>query len=78
MRRPSVSTGCAARWVGGSVASGEGDRLRAGDDLLHHLGGTDDGHTFCQLVWVDAPRLRAGTAEPYLALIREELTHEIA
>src|SRR2546430_1474035 len=78
LRGPSVSIGCAARSLGGWVASGKGDRLRAGDNLFHHLGGTDDGHTFCQLVWVDAPRFRAGTAEPYLALIREELTHQIA
>src|SRR5438046_1505300 len=79
MRRPSVSTGYAARSASRcGIASGEGDRLRAGHDLFHHLGGTDDGHTFCQLVWVDAPRFRAGTAEPYLAVISEELTHQIA
>src|SRR6266702_4965680 len=60
-----------------SSASGEGDRLGTGDDLFHYLGGPDDAHAVCQLLWGDAPRLGTCAARPHLALIGYELRHEI-
>ena len=61
-----------------SVASGEGHRLGAGDDLFHDLGGPDDAHAFCQLVFGDASRFGTGATEPDLALVGDELSHQIA
>src|SRR5205809_1868075 len=60
-----------------SFASGEGDRLGTGDDLFHYLGGPHDAHAVCQLLWGDAPRLGTGAAKPHLALVGDELSHEI-
>src|SRR5207249_5463642 len=60
-----------------SFASGEGDRLGTGDDLFHYLGGPDDAHAVCELLWGDAPRLGTGATKPHLALVADELRHEI-
>src|SRR5712692_8543954 len=60
-----------------SFASGEGDRLGTGDDLFHYLGGPDDAHAVYQLLWGDAPRFGTGPAKPHLALVGDELSHEI-
>lgn len=59
-------------------SSGEGDRLGAGNDLFHHLSCSDDAHAFCQLVFGDAAGFGAGAAEPHLALVGDELSHESA
>src|SRR5256712_9718566 len=58
-------------------ASGEDDRLGTGDDLFHYLGGPDDAHAVCQLLWGDSPRLGTGATKPHLALVGDELSHEI-
>src|SRR5229473_1695043 len=58
-------------------ASGESDRLGTGDDLFHYLGGPDDAHAVYQLLWGDTPRLGTGATKPHLALVADELSHEI-
>src|SRR5207249_2734908 len=60
-----------------SFASGEGDRLGTGDDLFDYLGGPDDAHAVDQLIWGYAPRFGTGATQPHLALVGNELTHEI-
>src|ERR1700693_4182737 len=59
------------------VISGEGDRLGAADDLFPYLGGPDDAHAFSELVFGDAPRFGTGAAKPHLALVGNELSHEV-
>ena len=65
------------KWRWCRFASGEGDGLGTGDDLFHDFGSPHDGHTVRQLVFGDAPRFGTGPAEPHLALVGDELSHEI-
>src|SRR4029077_8062917 len=51
--------------------------LGTGDDLFHDLGGADDAHAVCQQLWSDAPRFGTGATEPHLALVGDELSHDI-
>src|SRR5216683_1521511 len=59
-------------------ASGEGDRLGAGDDLFYNLCSPDNAYAFRELVFGDAPRLGTRAAEPNLALVGDQLSDEIA